>query len=195
MSVMKKILVILGHPSEKSFNGTIFKHYIKQARLAGHQVRSLSLGKLSFDLISRQNKTKPQLLEPDLQKAQKAILWAEHLVFIYPIWWGNLPALLKGFIDRVFISGFSHRYLGKRRYVKLLTGKSAELIVTMDAPGFFEKFLLCAAATRRVMQQAVLEFCGIRPVKITRFAQLRTKNAQQRVAILDQISRQIKKLR
>lgn len=185
---MKKILVILGHPSAKSFNKTIFKRYIDSSLALGNQVRSLELGKLDFDVISRNPQDHGDKLESDLIKAQKDILWSEHLVFIYPIWWGNVPALLKGFIDRVFISGFSHRYLSNGGYEKLLGGRSAHLIVTMDAPSIFESIFLHGAATNRVMKQATLEFCGIKPVKITRIGQLRKKNKEEREKILQKIA-------
>lgn len=185
---MKKVLVILGHPSVKSFNKAIFDCYIKSSLAAGNQVRGLELGKLNFDVVSRNPRARDKKLEPDLQKAQKDILWSEHLVFIYPIWWGNLPALLKGFIDRVFISGFSHRYLSNGGYEKLLGGRSAHLIVTMDAPSFFESIYLHGAATNRVMKQATLEFCGIKPVKITRIGQLRKKDQDEREKILQKIA-------
>jgi putative NADPH-quinone reductase len=186
--LMKKILVILGHPSTESFNGAIFEHYIKGARASGHQIRSLELGKLNFDVVFRNPHDQNAKLEPDLKRAQKDILWAEHLVFIYPIWWGNIPALLKGFIDRVFLSGFSHRYLSNGGYEKLLSGRSAHLIVTMDGPTIFESIYLRGSATTRVMKQAVLEFCGIKPVKITRIGQLRKKDKAAREKILEKIA-------
>ncbi|KKQ07551.1 MAG: hypothetical protein US20_C0035G0008 [Candidatus Pacebacteria bacterium GW2011_GWF1_36_5] len=186
--LMKKILVILGHPSLESFNGAIFKHYIKSARIAGHQVRTLELGELNFDVVFRNPHDRNVELEPDLKKAQKDISWAEHLVFIYPIWWGNVPALLKGFIDRVFLSGFSHHYLSGSRHEKLLSGRSAHLIITMDGPTIFESIYLCGSATTRVMKQATLEFCGIKPVKITRIGQLRKKDKAAREKILEKIT-------
>lgn len=185
---MKKVLVILGHPSTQSFNKTIFDRYIQSSLAAGNQIRGLELGKLNFDVVSRNPRARDKELESDLKKAQEDILWSEHLVFIYPIWWGNVPALLKGFIDRVFISGFSHRYLGNGGYEKLLSGRSAHLIVTMDAPSSFESIYLHGAATNRVMKQATLEFCGIKPVKITRIGQLRKKDKAAREKILQKIA-------
>jgi putative NADPH-quinone reductase len=77
-------------------------------------------------------------LEPDLLAAWEKILWAEHLVWIYPIWWGSMPAILKGFIDRLFLLGFAFKK--KENSVwwdKLLTGKSARIITTLDQPKWY----------------------------------------------------------
>lgn len=187
---MKKILIILGHPAGESFNELILKSYHEGAIAANHEVHLLRLDELKFDLISRRPKKsggEQKDIEPDLEFAQQEILWADHLVFIYPLWWGNVPALLKGFIDRSFISGFSHRYLKNGRYEKLLKGRSAHLIITMDAPTIFEKIILHGSATTRVMKQAVLQFCGITPVKITRIGLLRQQDQKSRKKILEKI--------
>ena len=96
----KRVLVILGHPSEASLCGAIANAYLKGAQAAEHEVRFLSLGKLKFDPILRDGYNTIQALEPDLVAAQESIAWAEHIVFVYPIWWGSIPAILKGFFDR-----------------------------------------------------------------------------------------------
>ena len=79
-----------------------------------------------------------QPLEPDLLDAQASITWAQHLVWVYPIWWGGLPALLKGFLDRIFLPGFAFKYRpNSALWDRLLTGRSAELLVTMDSPPWY----------------------------------------------------------
>ena len=106
----KRILVILGHPAQDSLCGALAQAYVKGAEAAGHEVRSLALGSLRFDPILREGYNCIQPLEPDLLAAQEAITWAQHLVFVYPIWWGSIPALLKGFFDRVLLPGFAFRF-------------------------------------------------------------------------------------
>jgi putative NADPH-quinone reductase len=106
----KRVLVVLGHPSGESFCGALTECYVDGARSAGHDVRVLRLGALNFDPVLRAGYRQTQPLEPDLLKAQADITWAEHLAFIYPIWWGGIPALMKGFFDRVFLPGFAFRY-------------------------------------------------------------------------------------
>jgi putative NADPH-quinone reductase len=76
-----------------------------------------------------------QPLGPDLVRAQQALLAARHVAWVYPVWWGTMPALLKGFLDRTLVSGFAYRYRpNSPLWDRLLRGRSAELLVTMDAP-------------------------------------------------------------
>jgi len=103
----QRILIILGHPAETSLCRAIAEAYQSGAQAAGQDVRLLSLGQLDFDPILRDGYNTIQPLEPDLVAAQESIAWAEHLVFVYPIWWGSIPAILKGFFDRIFLPGFA----------------------------------------------------------------------------------------
>jgi NAD(P)H dehydrogenase (quinone) len=107
---MKKVLIIMGHPNKDSFGNSLADVYERGAINANAEIRRINLADLSFDPILHQGYKEIQTFEPDLQKAQQDILWAEHLVFVYPIWWGNLPALVKGFVDRVFLPGFAFKY-------------------------------------------------------------------------------------
>jgi len=104
-----------------------------------------------------------------LAAARDDILWAEHLVFVYPPWWGGLPALLKGFIDRVFLPGFAFRYRKDSPWWdRLLAGRSARLLVTMDTPPWYYRWVYRMPGHNQ-MKRTVLEFCGIRPVRIDGF--------------------------
>ena len=105
----KRILMILGTPKNVSLCTALGEAYAQGARDKGHVVRQLKLGEMSFDPILRGGYEQSQILEPDLLEAQRQIHWAEHLVFVYPVWWGGIPALLKGFFDRVFLPGVSFR--------------------------------------------------------------------------------------
>ena len=83
--------------------------YESGARAGGHACRTLPLYELTFDPILRRGYHEPMKLEADLVAAQATILWAQHLVFVYPTWWGSLPALMKGFTDRIFLPGFAFK--------------------------------------------------------------------------------------
>jgi len=109
-----------------------------------------------------------QELEHDLQAARRDILWAGHLVFVYPLWWGAMPALLKGFVDRVFTPGFGFQFESERSYIwrRLLHGRSARLIVTMDGPPLLIR-LLYQNPGIHMMRDMTLEFCGVSPVGVT----------------------------
>ena len=119
------------------------------------------------------------LLEPDLLAAQADITWAHHLVWVYPIWWGAMPALLKGFIDRVLLPGYAFKYRkGSSLWDKLLAGRSAELLVTMDSPPWYFRWVTRMPGHHQ-MKKAILEFCGIRPVRVHSFGPVRSASAEQ----------------
>ncbi|MBX7174794.1 MAG: NAD(P)H-dependent oxidoreductase [Pyrinomonadaceae bacterium] len=176
---MKKILIILGHPNKESFGGSLANSYKEGALKSGAEVKELILADLKFDPILHLGYKKIQELEPDLVHAQKLITWADHLVFVYPLWWAMMPALLKGFIDRTFLPGFAFKYRENSPFWdKYLTGKSARMIVTMDAPTWYN-YWINGNAGPKAMKKATLEFSGIKPVKVTTIGQVKTLKAEQ----------------
>lgn len=176
----KRVLVILGHPSEASLCSAIANAYLKGAQAAEHEVRFLSLGKLKFDPILRDGYNTIQALEPDLVAAQESIAWAEHLVFVYPIWWGSIPAILKGFFDRIFLPGFAFKFRKDALMVDgLLKHRTAHLIATMDTPPWYYR-LVYRMPGHNQMKRTILEFCGIKPVKISSFGPVKNSKASTR---------------
>lgn len=169
----KNIAVILGHPDSQSLCGAIAARYLKSAAEEGHSVRLFKLGELEFDPVLRGGYRKSQELEPSLLELQKSIHWAEHLVFIYPLWWGAMPAILKGMFDRIFLSGFAYKYReGTSWWDRLLVGRSAHAIVTMDTPPWYYRLVYSMPGHHQI-KKTILEFCGIKPVKITSFGPVR----------------------
>ncbi|MDR0770867.1 MAG: NAD(P)H-dependent oxidoreductase [Burkholderiales bacterium] len=182
----KRILVILGHPATESFCGALATSYIEGAKTKGHETRFISLGKLSFDPVLHNGYLTEQKLEPDLAESQAAITWAQHIVFVYPVWWGAMPALLKGFIDRVFLPGFAFRYReGSRFWDRLLQGKSAHLLVTMDAPSWYYRWVYRMPGHHQ-MKRTILEFSGIKPVAVSSFGSIKNSSMEQRKKRLEQ---------
>jgi len=176
----KRILVILGHPSNHSFCAALAGAYLDTARAAGHEVRELRLGQLDFDPILREGYRQVQPLEADLLAAQEAISWAQHLVFAYPIWWGGAPALLKGFVDRVFLPGYAFKYRpGKAFPAQLLTGRTAQLLVTMDTPPWYFRWVYRMPGIHQ-LRKTTLEFCGVKPVRVTTFGSILHSTDAQR---------------
>jgi len=122
--------------------------------------------------------------------AQEAILWSDHIVWIYPVWWGSLPALMKGFIDPVFLPGFAFQ---KREnsvwWDKKLVGKSARLISTLDQPGWYYRWVF-NRSSHNAMKKLTMNFVGIKKVKSTTIAPIRfstdtfRKNWLEKVALL-----------
>lgn len=184
---MKKILIINGHPDKESLCFHLAEAYKKGADAAGANCRLLNLIDLDFNPILNYGYRLISELEPDLIKAQKDILEAEHLVFVYPNWWGTYPALLKGFIDRVFLPGFAFKYRENSPFWdKLLKGKTARLIVTMDSPKWYY-FFMTKSPGHNSMKKAILEFCGIKPVKITSFSPVKSSNEKQRKVWIEKV--------
>ena len=183
----KKILVILGQPQRKSFGGALAEAYAEGAREAGAEVRELFLGDLTFDACGTAGNPQGRDLEPDLARAQEAIKWADHLVFVYPIWWGTIPALLKGFIERVFLPGFAVNFREHSPWWdKLLTGRSARLIVTLNTPSWYYRWVY-GRPGHNTMKRTILEFCGIKPVRITEVGPIKDSTDQKRKQWLGQV--------
>jgi putative NADPH-quinone reductase len=177
---MKKILIINGHPDKKSFCSALAESYKKGADSSGVGCKLVHLIDLDFNPILTFGYREISDLEPDLVKMQQEILAAEHLVLVYPNWWATFPALLKGFIDRVFVPNFAFKYRENSPFWdKLLAGKTARMIVTMDTPKWYY-FLMNINAGHNAMRIGVLEFCGIKPVKITSFAPVKSSDDVKR---------------
>jgi NAD(P)H dehydrogenase (quinone) len=170
---MKKVLLIQGHPDNESFNFALFDAYKKGLIESGASIKEIIINKLSFDPNLHFGYRKRTELEPDLVESIEKIKWAEHLVFFYPVWWGSVPALLKGFLDRVFLPGFVFK---KREnslwWDKLLVGKTGHIISTLDQPAWFY-WLHYGRPTYHAMKRMTLEFCGIKPVRTTTIGPLR----------------------
>jgi putative NADPH-quinone reductase len=183
------IVIINGHPDPQSFCSALSASYIEGAASRSAEIREIDLSRISFDPNLKYGYRKRTELEEDLKEAQELIRWADHLVFVYPTWWGAMPAILKGFIDRVFLPGFAFRYRENSvLWDKLLTGKTAHLIVTMDTPAWYNR-LIYRHAGHRVMKRNILQFCGVSPVRITEISPVKPSSAEQRAKWLDKIKR------
>lgn len=160
----KKILVVLGHPDKKSYCAALHKEYVEGAKNTA-EVKTLILADLKFNPNQLGYNAK-QKLETDLVKSQELIQWADHITFIYPLWWGSYPAILKGWFDRVLLPGFAFKYLkGFMRWEKYLTGKSARLIVTMG--GYTLLYRVMGSPGMNSIKKYTLWFVGINPIKTT----------------------------
>jgi NAD(P)H dehydrogenase (quinone) len=170
---MKKILIIQGHPDVESYNTALAEAYKKGVIAAGAEVQEIIIRDLDFNPNLQFGYRKRTELEPDLLAAWEKIKWAEHLVWVYPVWWGSLPAMMKGFIDRLFLPGFAFKKReGSVWWDKYLTGKSARIISTLDQPAWFY-WLVNGRPTYFAMKKLTLNFVGITPVKATTIAPLR----------------------
>jgi len=189
-----KVLIVLGHPRSASLCGALACAFADGAREAGMDLATLDLATLDFDPNVRHGSPRQQPFEDDLLRARELIAWADHLVFVYPTWWGSTPALLKGFIDRVMTEGFSFSTCdGGTGYRGLLGGRSAQLITTMDTPPLVHRFIYHQPG-RHAMAGATLGFCGISPVRYLAFGPVKDADAGQRQRWIDRARRQGRQL-
>ena len=169
----KRILVLNGHPAEISPNHTLAETYAEAARNAGHEVRLMHLNDLQFDPdygFSGYVNQKP--LEPELEQALENLEWSEHVVLMTPMWWGGLPAKLKGLFDRTLLPGrtFSTRetnWMGLP--APMLTGRTGRVYLTSDTPGWFMRWHYHNALLRQLKDQ-IFGFVGIKLSKIVHFS-------------------------
>lgn len=176
----------MGHPDADTMSGALATAYEDGARDGGHEVRRVNVGDLKFDPILHKGYKVIQSLEPDLLKAQEDIKWADHIVVIYPNWWGTMPALLKGFFDRAFVPGFAFKFhkvdLG---WDGLLRGRTGRVIITMDTHPFHTRLLFGDFTNE--LRRAILMFCGVRPVRLSTIGPLPRMSDTKKKAILKKV--------
>jgi NAD(P)H dehydrogenase (quinone) len=181
----RNILIILGHGSNTSFSAALADAYAQAARAAGNSVRVMRLADLKFDALLHGSNPHHQPLEPDLLAAQENIDWAQHIAWVFPVWWGGVPALLKGFLDRAFISGWAFKFnTGSPFPVPLLKGRTAHLLVPMDTPPWYYRWVYRMPAIHQ-MRKTTLAFCGIRTTKTLMLGPIIHSTAEQRGAWLE----------
>jgi putative NADPH-quinone reductase len=164
-----RIAIIVGHARRDTYCEALGGAYKRGAESGGHVAEMFVLSKMSFDPILHEGFSKPQALEPDLQAAQDAIGRADHLVLVFPLWMGSLPAILKGFLERILQPGFAvERDENDAGYRPRLKGKSARIIMTMGMPAPVYRLWFGAHALK-MLKRNILGFVGIAPARSTIF--------------------------
>ena len=164
---MANVTIIVGHPRQNTYCDALAQSYAKGAKAGGHDVQLFALSTMQFDPILRGGYVEVQPREPDLESAFEAIRDADHLVIIFPLWLGDMPALLKGFLERVLQPEiFGLAQVGE--FAQVLKGKSARIIITMGMPGIIYKYWFGAHALK-LIRRNILKFMGVRPVRSTIF--------------------------
>lgn len=189
------VLVINGHPRTDSLSTALTSAYLRGAAKAGAVTKCITVSELAFDPNVTHHTPHLQRVEPCIKEAQDLILWADHVVFVYPTWWGTMPALLKGFIDRVLTSGFAFEEIeGGTGYAPLLRGRSAQIITTMDTPLLVYK-LFYHAPGHNAMRYATLGFCGFAMAKTLSFGPVKKSDLSKRKTWLDKAETEGSKLK
>lgn len=184
-----RVLIINGHPDEQSYCFALHEAYKRGALQSGAEVRELKLRELAFTPNLQFGYRQRTELEPDLLRAQEWLRWCNHMVWIHPVWWGSFPALMKGFLDRVFLPGF---FFKKRpgvayRWDKMLTGKSARIIYTLDTPWIY--WLLAGRPSYVTLKWVTLGYCGVSPIAGTPLGIMRLSTPRKREAWLQRVER------
>lgn len=184
---MKQVLIINGHPDKESFNYALSDAYKKGANKTNSVISQINIAELEFNPNLKFGYRKRMELEPDLIKAIDKIKKANHIVWVFPMWWFGYPALMKGFIDRIFLPSITYQPIeGKALPEKLLKGKSARLIITADTPKWYD-FLIMKSPTINQFKNGTLKFCGISPVKTTYIASIKNSTSTFRENWLNKI--------
>jgi putative NADPH-quinone reductase len=160
----KRVLIIVGHPdaSEPHYCHALARAYEEGAAKAGHEVRVIDVGRLEFPVLRQPREFENGDAPPAIRAAQQDILWAEHLLIVYPLWLGTLPALLKAFFEQTFRYGFALAGGAARGTSRrLLAGRSARVVVTMGMPAILYRWLFRAHGLRS-LEKGILWMAGIR---------------------------------
>ncbi len=183
---MKK-LIITAHPSKDGFTHKIANSFERWAIENWDIVEILDLydEKNTQDYLRFEDASKP---EKDEKRnfMQKKILEADELVFVFPVWWSNMPAILKNFFDMNFQSGFAYKY-EKKWPVWLLKWKTARVFSTCDAPSFFYTLFFLPMNLKGYFKMYLLGFCGIKLVSFDLFGKMRKKGEGDRDKILEKV--------
>jgi len=164
-----RIAIIQGHPDPraKHFCHALADAYAEGAAQSGYRVSRIEVAKLDFPLLRTRENWEAEPPPADILGAQAAIAEAEHLVILYPLWLGSMPALLKGFFEQALRPGFAIGTVqGGKRWAKLLGGRSARIVVTMGMPAFVYRWFF-GAHSLKSLERNILRLCGIRPVRET----------------------------
>lgn len=164
----RRITIIDGHPDPASerFIHALADAYALGATAGGHEVRRITVAELEFPLLRSQEEWEHAPPPPAIRDAAEAIAWAEHLILLYPLWLGDVPALFKGFLEQVARPGTAFRYRPKGMPEKLWAGRSARIVVTMGMPGMLYR-LVYRSHSLKSLERNILKFVGIAPVSST----------------------------
>jgi putative NADPH-quinone reductase len=185
--IPKRIVIIQGHPDPRGghFGQALASDYTRGAQAAGHEVRSIAVAKLEFSMLRSKEEWEGGTPTEAIRQAQTTIAWAEHLVIFYPLWLGSMPALLKAFLEQVFRPGFAIPKPGESKmWKKLLSGKSARIVVTMGMPAFLYRWYF-GAHSLKSLERNILGFCGIAPIRENLFGVVEGSGSRRKKWLAD----------
>ena len=174
------ITIIQGHPdgSRRHLCHALADAYCKGARRAGHPIRVIDLGNTPFPLLRTKDEFDHGTMPAELAEAREAIAWADHIVLIFPLWLGEMPAIVKGFLEQVLRPGFAFE-VGTKGWSPKLRGRTARVVVTMGMPAAVYRWFFGAHGLKN-LRRNVLSFVGIRPIRSTLLGLVESVSAKRR---------------
>ena len=173
-AMAEKIFIWSAHPRAGSLSDGLAEAYASGAGGNGAEIRIQKLSDMAFEADFPGYTGGRRELEPDLQSWQDNISWADHLFFVHPYWWGAMPGRAKAVLDRALLPGFGFKYRDQGlMWDKLLTGKTADAMITSDTPPWYDT-LVYRKPARRVMKNQVLGFCGVAVKKVVQIGPIKT---------------------
>ena len=172
------IAIIQGNPDPAGghFGHALAAAYADAAKAAGHEVRTIEVAQLDFPLL-RASRDWERAAPRSIREAQEVLGWAEHYFIVFPLWLGDMPALLKAFFEQVLRPGFAFGEAKAGRLPKkLLKGRSARIVVTMGMPAFFYRIYYRSHSVKN-LKRNILEFVGVSPVRTTLIGMVEGKPA------------------
>jgi len=183
----QRITIIQGHPDSggNRFCHALGEAYAAGAREAGLEVKIIDVAHLDVWFLRTQAEFETGPTPPRIIEAQEAIRWAEHLLVIYPLWLGTMPALLKAFFEQTFRPGYAFR-TGERGWGGLLKDRSARIVVTMGMPAFIYRWYFGAHGLKS-LERSILRFVGMKPIRETLIGMIGRLDEAKRRAWLDKL--------
>jgi len=190
----RKILILNGHPDigSKGLCHALAGAYADGARVAGHEVRRIDVAALEFNLLRSQAEFEKGQAPTAIAAAQQDIQWADHLFVVFPLWLGDMPALLKAFFEQALRPGFAYAYRPNGFPVPHLKGRSARIVVTMGMPALIYRWYFRAHGLKN-LERNILKFVGFRPVRSTLIGGVGASSRgaiEQWIAKLEKLGRQ-----
>lgn len=189
--IPKKFLVILAHPNESSLNHSIANTVGDKLKEQGHEVMLRDLYALEFQPVLSLDEWKNYgnldfPTSEDVQKEQMYLLWADHLIFVYPTWWWGPPAVLKGYLDRVFTPGFAFS-VGPDGIKGKLAPKKVSVLQTTGSEEAFVRQNQMDDSVRKLMGLGIFEFCGLEVVHHEFFTGINGKTYEELKGLVSEL--------
>ncbi|NJO32109.1 MAG: NAD(P)H-dependent oxidoreductase [Rhodospirillales bacterium] len=184
---MTRISIIQGHPTagEEHFCHALARAYAEGAVNAGHEVKAIIVADLDFPVLRSKQDWDSGQAPPAIAATQETIRWSQHLLIIHPLWIGSMPALLKAFLEQALRPGFAMSTSAKGGWTKLLSGRSAQVVVTMGMPGFIYRWYFGAHGLNSLTQS--LSLVGIAPCRSTLIGMVEAMDDGKRRRWLDRL--------